>query len=65
MANDIPAYDAHDPVPWNTDSGKVAGGTDREGAPLAFMNDLLTDPASKGYDPASGYGVPGSRVSEV
>lgn len=48
MATDIPGYDAHDPVPWNTDSGKVPAGPDRAGAPLDWSTDLISDPADPG-----------------
>ncbi len=62
--NDIPAYDAHDPVPWNTDSGKVAGGTDREGVALDWSSDLLNDPQGKAKV-GTGWGTPAPRTDEV
>jgi hypothetical protein len=60
----IPAYDAHDPVPWNTDSGKVAGGTDREGVALDWSTDLRVDPTGS-TTVGKGWNTPAPRTDEV
>lgn len=61
---DIPAYDAHTPVPWNTDSGKVPSDSGREAVAVDWSDDLLSDPQGA-TRLGMGWESPGTKVSEI